>query len=535
MLSWPLQRGESPILSDVENLDEVLARALDAVGWAIVLAGPTLGLEAANASATALLGGATTLEPLLRALRAGDGATAFPAGTSPLERLQRQDAIGDEQVALPGPDGGHRLFTLHALPLRTAAGEWRGALLLFGDRGRQTADRLRLAVRAHTGAVRGFATSIAHDVNNPLVALVAHLDFLNQELETLSALAGGRDDEAALARLPDATVQMSDSVRAAREAVDRIRLTIRDLRLLGQPRQTAAGAADAVRALDGARRLAAVAVLQRAHLTHAYGRLPAIRGTESDVCQLVASLLMWGARRVPDGQAETADVRLLASVEDDAAVIEVAVSATAFAGPTFAEGDDDEGIAEASGDMSLSMCAAMAVEFGGSLVETADATTGTGRTRAFRLRLPLADGPAGAAPRAAVPRAGGPGGTRAKVLVIDDEEAVGTVCRRILQRENDVTVLTRADDALVLLLQGARFDVILCDIMMPEMSGPEFYEALRAGRPDVIDRVVFMSGGAFTARSRDFLDHVPNSRIEKPFDPQVLSSLVRDRVAGRSP
>ena len=104
-----------------------------------------------------------------------------------------------------------------------------------------------------------------------------------------------------------------------------------------------------------------------------------------------------------------------------------------------------------------------------------------------------------------------------------------------MQRENDVTVLTRGDDALVLLLQGARFDVILCDMMMPEMSGPEFYEALRTGRPDVIDRVVFMSGGAFTPRSRDFLDRVPNSRIEKPFDPQVLSSLVRDRVTGRSP
>lgn len=537
MLSWPIRRGETPILTDVDDLELVLARALDAQGWAVMFVGNGLEVLAGNPAAAEVIraAGGGTLHGLLATLRAGDGATPFLPGTSPLARLERQEAIDEEQVALAAPEGTARLFTLTALPLRTATGAWRGALVLLRDRGRQTADRLRLAVRAHTGAVRGVATSVAHDVNNPLVALVAHLDFLNQELDSLGAVSSGRDDDAALVRLPDATAQMTESVRAAREAVDRIRLTIRDLRLLGQPRQSSTGVADAVRALDGARRLASVAVLQRARLTHAYGRLPAVRGTESDVCQLVASLLMWGARRVPDGQAETADVRLLAAVEGDDLVIAVAVSAASFAVPTFVEGDDDEGIAEASGDMTLSMCAAMAAELGGSLVETADETTGAGRTRAFRLRLPLADGAVAPAPRTTASHPAVGQGNRAKVLVIDDEEAVGTVCRRILQRENDVTVLTRGDDALVLLLQGARFDVILCDMMMPEMSGPEFYEALRTGRPDVIDRVVFMSGGAFTPRSRDFLDRVPNSRIEKPFDPQVLSSLVRDRVTGRSP
>jgi CheY-like chemotaxis protein len=533
MLNWPMRRGEAPNLSDVD-LDEVLVQALDAGGYAVILAGPALELLAANAPAAALLGASPDLRSALSSLRAGDGHHVFPDGASPLSRLERQENIADEHVAWPAGEGPPRLFTLRALPLRGVGDAWRGALLLFGDRGHQTADRLDLAVRAHTGAVRGFAMSVAHDVNNPLVALVAHLDFLHQELEGLAGVAGGRDEEAALTRLPAATAQMSESVRAAREAVDRIRLTIRDLRLLGQSPQATAGAADATRALDGARRLASVAVSQRARLTHAYGRLPALRGTESDVCQLVASLLNWGARRVPDGHAETADVRLIASAAPDAVEIEIAVSAPSFAAPSFLEGDDDDGLAEPSGDMSLSMCATMAARLGGSLVETADVAGATGQVRVFRLRLPVAEGPGDATGRPVPARTpAGPGSHRPKVLVIDDEEAVGTVCRRILQLENDVTVLTRGDDALVLLLQGARFDIILCDMMMPEMSGPEFYEALRAGRPEIIDRVVFMSGGAFTARSRDFLDRVPNSRIEKPFDPQVLSSLVRDRAAGR--
>jgi CheY-like chemotaxis protein len=62
------------------------------------------------------------------------------------------------------------------------------------------------------------------------------------------------------------------------------------------------------------------------------------------------------------------------------------------------------------------------------------------------------------------------------------------------------------------------YDVILCDLIMPEMTGMDVYRAALQRTTPMHDRIVFMTGGAFTQRARDFLESVPNLRIEKPFE-----------------
>ena len=90
-------------------------------------------------------------------------------------------------------------------------------------------------------------------------------------------------------------------------------------------------------------------------------------------------------------------------------------------------------------------------------------------------------------------------------------------------------------EALQLLLgddqvSAQQFDVIFCDLLMPEVTGMELYDVLREKRPGLEQRLIFMTGGAFTARAREFLDAIPNHRIEKPLDAQNVRALVRDRV-----
>jgi CheY-like chemotaxis protein len=65
--------------------------------------------------------------------------------------------------------------------------------------------------------------------------------------------------------------------------------------------------------------------------------------------------------------------------------------------------------------------------------------------------------------------------------------------------------------------------------MMPEMSGIELYEELRRRRPELAERVIFITGGAFTDAARDFLERVPNARLDKPFDVAALRAMV-DRL-----
>jgi CheY-like chemotaxis protein len=119
---------------------------------------------------------------------------------------------------------------------------------------------------------------------------------------------------------------------------------------------------------------------------------------------------------------------------------------------------------------------------------------------------------------------------RARILVVDDEPLVASALRRTLAREHDLTLVDSGAEALKVVSGGARFDVILCDLMMPGLSGMDLHAQMTALAPEQAARMVFMTGGAFTVEARAFLAHVPNERVEKPFDVEELRAVVR-RVA----
>jgi CheY-like chemotaxis protein len=114
------------------------------------------------------------------------------------------------------------------------------------------------------------------------------------------------------------------------------------------------------------------------------------------------------------------------------------------------------------------------------------------------------------------------------VLVIDDEESLAQALRRFLSVEHNVTAVYRARDALDLLELGTRYDVILCDLMMPQITGMELYSEIVRLDPAQALRIVFLTGGAFTPSAREFLVSTMNRRIEKPFDLKEVRRLVNE-------
>ena len=84
--------------------------------------------------------------------------------------------------------------------------------------------------------------------------------------------------------------------------------------------------------------------------------------------------------------------------------------------------------------------------------------------------------------------------------MVDDEPRIGGAITRILTPAHDVTAVCSAKEAISRLEEGQEFDVILCDVMMPQMNGRDFYEALESSAPEMIDRIVFMTGGPFSNR-----------------------------------
>jgi DNA-binding response OmpR family regulator len=120
-------------------------------------------------------------------------------------------------------------------------------------------------------------------------------------------------------------------------------------------------------------------------------------------------------------------------------------------------------------------------------------------------------------------------------LVVDDEPHIGNTLRLLLHPDHEVVPVTSARDALAHIAlahvgRQAPFDVIFCDLMMPFASGTDFYRELEAIAPEMVERLVFMTGGVLSMDMNAFLDSIPNAVIEKPFDLTALLALINERV-----
>lgn len=116
-------------------------------------------------------------------------------------------------------------------------------------------------------------------------------------------------------------------------------------------------------------------------------------------------------------------------------------------------------------------------------------------------------------------------GAAKRVLVIDDHPAMGMSLKLMLAPEHLVEVATTPDAALAM-LEASRFDLVLCDVMMPGMSGLELYARLRARDADAASHFVLMTGGATTGAMARAIEGTRLTVLEKPFDPELLRNLL---------
>jgi CheY-like chemotaxis protein len=118
-----------------------------------------------------------------------------------------------------------------------------------------------------------------------------------------------------------------------------------------------------------------------------------------------------------------------------------------------------------------------------------------------------------------------------RILVVDDDDLVRKALRRAL-KGYEVTLLSSAKEAAQAIGRGDRFDLIICDLMMPEVTGMDLHEEISRLAPAMAAQMIFLTGGAVTTQARAFVAAVANRVIEKPFDVGALRSLVESRTRG---
>lgn len=118
---------------------------------------------------------------------------------------------------------------------------------------------------------------------------------------------------------------------------------------------------------------------------------------------------------------------------------------------------------------------------------------------------------------------------RARVLLVDDDLMVSKAIRNMLAQTHDVTIATSGSDALALLEKGDRLDVLILDVIMPEMSGLELYDELCKQRPDLARSIIFLSGGNSPA-DLERIAKLPNRRLEKPVTGEALRAAVDEVI-----
>lgn len=109
-----------------------------------------------------------------------------------------------------------------------------------------------------------------------------------------------------------------------------------------------------------------------------------------------------------------------------------------------------------------------------------------------------------------------------RVLVVDDEPIIATLVKRMLASRGEVEIREDFDGAIRHLASDTNVDLVICDLTLRGGSGWNLYAWVTQHRPELLSRIAFITGGAYTQEAQDFLARVQPPCLHKPFTRQEL-------------
>jgi PAS domain S-box-containing protein len=385
------------------------------------------------------------------------------------------------------------------------------------------AERLAMSNRIVQGeklaALGTLTAGIAHEINNPLAALVPNLQLIQSAMSEWAA--NNKSGAAAGAALDEVPAMIAECI----EAAERIHRITKSMTKHGHAGTPVRRSAHVETVLDSSANLIESQARSRVRVIRDYGATPAIALNETELGQAFLNVLVNALQAVqmtanPDPwiRIRTASEAggIAVSIENNGPPIPPELKHKIFE-PFFTT----KGVGEGTG-LGLSITHDMILRHGGYV----EARNKPDAPTCFYFWLPLKTGDVQKAPSDT------PAARRGlRLLVVDDESLILRSYQRIFAARHQLAEAHDGLEALAIIERDQDFDLIVCDLLMPRMSGIGLYRELEKRFPKLVSRVVFVTGGTMDEEARKFLEMVPNKRAYKPLQPNELLELVDQNAA----
>ncbi len=551
------QRRAEQALRLSEEQHRLLVQNLHA---GVVVHAPDTSILLANEQACRLLGlseeeikGKVAVDPAWAFF--GQDETPMPFEGYPVNRvLASGNPVRDLVAAVRRPGTEDLVWLLvNAFPELGPQGKLRQVVVTFVDitEGRRAEQERRqlqenLAQSDRLASMGVMAAGLAHEINNPLAYSLYNLESLCEDLpryvrqlafvqQTLAdrlgesglrQALGGHTEALEAGVWLDVEARFSDALEGTR----RIKDIARRLGTFSRVEKDQVARVELLHPIDSAIGIASNEIKYRATVVREIGPTASVMGSEGRLSQVFLNLLLNAAQSIEEGAPERNTIRVSTWQEGPTVLAEVQDTGCGIPPENLEKIFDPffttKPVGVGSG-LGLSIVRTILAGYHGTI----EVESELGRGTRFLVRLPAAPAEATREPAHVDAEIGVPT-SRGRLLVIDDDAGVRKALRRILDG-HELIEAEAGRQACELLATDQSFDVILCDIGMPNMSGIDVHSWLLEHHPRLAQRVVFLTGGAFTPRATAYLEKVQNPQVEKPFDTANLEKLVTDYVRRR--
>ncbi|AKT39638.1 uncharacterized protein CMC5_037870 [Chondromyces crocatus] len=438
-------------------------------------------------------------------------------------------------VGLRHRDGHTVTFRGAIRPVSSEEGAFVGVEGVFVDVSAEGWLRQRLGQADKLSTLGLLAAGVAHEINNPAAFIMLGLGVLERTLK-------GRD----VRMEGTAASTVADLLQELRESIQRIASIADDLRSFTKQSSTEPNKlvlVDVNRSLESALNLTRGRIVDRAQLEVRLSDVPLVQMAEGRLGQIAVNLLVQAAQSIPrsGSKQRTRDHVIAVASRSDDQTVDIEMSTTGSTIPAAKLPHIWDALApgnwpDAGNTLNLSSCRESVEQAGGTLRVESPIFAGGPEREPYGTRFVLSMPAVGAQIKPSevaatvMPAARS---SRARLLIVEDEAPLGRALSDHLGRVHEVTLASSADDALRLLAEGRHYDVVMCDLRMPGMSGEAFYAHIAESDPELARGLIFMTGVGFGEDVERFLATCGRPLLEKPFTADQALQAIAEVSARR--